>query len=155
MAYQRLNWLNKGETGAIPINKTNLNHMDEGIYNIYNDLYPVGHIIVRDDETDLSNWLGFTWQKVFAGKMLIGVDDLDDDFKNIGATGGEKEVTLTVEQIPPKQISTTKNVSAGATDGYPMQGSYDVTGTFNFGGGGEAHNNMPPYQVVVWWKRTA
>lgn len=31
MAYQKLNWLNKGETGAIPINKTNLNHMDDGI----------------------------------------------------------------------------------------------------------------------------
>ena len=31
MAYQKLNWLNKGETGAIPINKDNLNHMDNGI----------------------------------------------------------------------------------------------------------------------------
>ena len=31
MAYQKLNWLNKGETGAKPINKTNLNHMDDGI----------------------------------------------------------------------------------------------------------------------------
>ena len=31
MAYQKLNWLNKGETGAIPLNKTNLNHMDNGI----------------------------------------------------------------------------------------------------------------------------
>lgn len=33
MAYQKLNWLNKGETGAIPINKDNLNHMDNGITN--------------------------------------------------------------------------------------------------------------------------
>ena len=33
MAYQKLNWLNKGETGAIPINKDNLNHMDNGIAN--------------------------------------------------------------------------------------------------------------------------
>lgn len=31
MAYQKLNWLNKGETGAIPINKDNLNHMDNGV----------------------------------------------------------------------------------------------------------------------------
>ena len=33
MAYTKLNWLNKGETGAIPINKDNLNHMDTGISN--------------------------------------------------------------------------------------------------------------------------
>lgn len=33
MAYTKLNWLNKGETGAIPINKDNLNHMDNGIAN--------------------------------------------------------------------------------------------------------------------------
>lgn len=31
MSYTKLNWLNKGETGAIPLNKGNLNHMDEGI----------------------------------------------------------------------------------------------------------------------------
>lgn len=33
MSYTKLNWLNKGETGAIPINKDNLNHMDNGISN--------------------------------------------------------------------------------------------------------------------------
>lgn len=33
MAYTKLNWLNRGETGAIPINKDNLNHMDNGISN--------------------------------------------------------------------------------------------------------------------------
>ena len=33
MAYTKLNWLNRGETGAIPINKDNLNHMDNGIAN--------------------------------------------------------------------------------------------------------------------------
>ena len=38
MAYQKLNWLNKGETGAIPINKTNLNHMDDGIEQNSNDI---------------------------------------------------------------------------------------------------------------------
>lgn len=38
MAYQKLNWLNKGETGAIPINKTNLNHMDDGIERNSNEI---------------------------------------------------------------------------------------------------------------------
>lgn len=34
MSYQKVNWLNKGETGAKYINKTNLNQMDNGIYNL-------------------------------------------------------------------------------------------------------------------------
>lgn len=34
MAYEKVNWLNKGETGAKYINKTNLNQMDSGIYNL-------------------------------------------------------------------------------------------------------------------------
>jgi len=38
MAYERINWLNKVETDAKPINKTNLNIMDEGIYNLQNEL---------------------------------------------------------------------------------------------------------------------
>lgn len=36
MIYERVNWLNKGETGAKPINKTNLNQMDKGIYDLQN-----------------------------------------------------------------------------------------------------------------------
>lgn len=36
MAYERVNWLNKGETGAKAINKTNLNQMDKGIYDLQN-----------------------------------------------------------------------------------------------------------------------
>lgn len=36
MAYERVNWLNKGEAGAKAINKTNLNQMDKGIYDLQN-----------------------------------------------------------------------------------------------------------------------
>lgn len=45
MSYQKLNWLNKGETGAIPINKTDLNHMDDGIAesNAFRNLFNVGN----------------------------------------------------------------------------------------------------------------
>lgn len=38
MTYTKINWLNKGETGAKPINKTNLNHMDDGIVNNDNSI---------------------------------------------------------------------------------------------------------------------
>lgn len=36
MAYTKIEWLDHGETNAKPIDKDNLNHMDEGIYNLQN-----------------------------------------------------------------------------------------------------------------------
>lgn len=36
MAYTKIEWLDLGETNAKPIDKDNLNHMDEGIYNLQN-----------------------------------------------------------------------------------------------------------------------
>jgi len=35
MTYERVNWKNNGESGATPINKDNLNNMDEGIANSF------------------------------------------------------------------------------------------------------------------------
>lgn len=61
MAYQKLNWLNKGETGAIPINKINLNHMDDGIEQNSND---IANIIESG-----SNANG-EWIKYASGKMI-------------------------------------------------------------------------------------
>ena len=45
MSYTKLKWLNEGETGAIPINKENLNHMDDGIAesDMFRNLFNVGN----------------------------------------------------------------------------------------------------------------
>ena len=55
MAYQKLNWLNKGETGAIPINKTNLNHMDDGIEQNSNDIAN----IIESGSNNNGKWIKF------------------------------------------------------------------------------------------------
>ena len=55
MAYQKLNWLNKGETGAIPINKTNLNHMDDGIEQNSNDIAN----IIESGSNSNGNWIKY------------------------------------------------------------------------------------------------
>jgi hypothetical protein len=122
--------------------------------NIIDLMRPVKSLLLTMDLINPSTiYVGTTWQLIGKGKTLVGVDEDDEDFNEAGKTGGQKTVTLTKSQIPKNQINTTKNVSAGATDGYPMQGSYDVTGTFNFGGGGEAHDNMPPYFTCYIWQR--
>lgn len=121
----------------------------QGIHAV-GDLY-----LTLNSDNDPAKRFGGTWKLIAKGKMLVGVDENDEDFNEAGKTGGQKTVTLTKSQIPKNQINTTKNVSAGATDGYPMQGSYDVTGSLNFGGDGEAHDNMPPYFTCYIWQRTA
>lgn len=158
MAYQKLNWLNKGETGAIPINKTNLNHMDDGIADLYDAIFPIGQIIIKGDDADYSDWLGFTWERTAVGKVLVGYDYGDTDFNTIGKTGGEKTHKLSINEMP---IHSHKGyISGGSTGGITQAqaGGYnsgteiqDITNA----GGDKPHNNLQPYQVVAYWKRIA
>ena len=166
MAYQKLNWLNKGETGAIPINKTNLNHMDNGIADLYDAIFPIGQIIIKGDDADYSNWLGFTWERTAVGKVLVGYDSTDTDFNTIGKTGGEKKHTLTVDEMPAHNHNLNAFTSGSGSTGR-FTGTYEWSSTSSdtestrwIGntvdvGGGQAHNNLQPYQVVAYWKRTA
>lgn len=175
MAYTKTNW-----TSTTPVNTTNLNKIEDGISandssisEMLGNIYPVGSIIIRDSSTDMSNWLGFTWEKVFAGKVLVGVDPTDTDFNTIGKTGGEKEHTLTIDEMPSHSHKLNGNTNvvfdessiypyllASAKRGYASGSSvifgdgYTMNDTTNTGGG-QAHNNLQPYQVVAYWKRTA
>ena len=114
--------------------------------------------VIDFTDTDYSNYLGFTWERELVGLTPVGYDADDEDFDTIGATGGEKTHTLTIDEMPEHgfTISTT-NSSSTYTDGYIMTGGYIKTHDVNLGsiGGGQPHNNLPPYKVVAYWKRTA
>lgn len=172
MAYQKLNWLNKGETGAIPINKDNLNHMDNGIADLYDAIFPIGQIIIKGDDADYSNWLGFTWERTAVGKVLVGYDNKDTDFNTIGKTGGEKEHTLTIDEMPShshdmdeesyggggyKNKMGVRQDGGGSSHLIPQYAQTTSYSTYKptYTGGGQAHNNIQPYQVVAYWKRVS
>lgn len=53
-------------------------------------MFPVNKVEVFFDNLDHSNFLGFTWEQVGAGKFPIGIDINDTDFDTIGETGGSK-----------------------------------------------------------------
>lgn len=145
-------------TGGTDLNAKTFNDMQANIEIAINSIYPVGSIIIRDDTEDMSNFLGFTWEKVFAGKVLVGVDENDNDFKPIGKTGGEKKHTLTVSEIPKHMhdYSVGNNPTTAANFSHSAS-AYGGTNPKMLGtekaGGGNAHNNLQPYQVVAYWKR--
>ena len=78
----------------------NINFTLKETCSLINLLYPIGQIIIKGDNADYSNWLGFTWERTAVGKVLVGLDTADTDFNAIGKIGGEKTHTLIVDEMP-------------------------------------------------------
>ena len=103
-----------------------------------------------------------TWERI-EGKMLIG-QSTDGEFNELGKTGGESKHTLTTAEMPnhAHQQYVTANPGSGGTsnrldyDSDATRGSkYDQGVTTGDAGGGQPHNNMPPYLIVGMWQRIA
>ena len=115
-------------------------------------IYPVGSIYLSYSHVDPATLFGGTWVRI-TNRFLWGCD-ADGD---IGVTGGEKTVTLTANQIPSHNHGGTYTNAGAATKTHAWLASggsamaYDTVNT----GGGQAHNNMPPYIQVSIWRRTA
>ena len=159
MAYIKNVWQD-GETIATA---EKMNHIEDGIADLYNAIFPVGQIVIKGDNEDYSNWLGFTWERTAVGKVLVGIDSTDTDFNEIGKTSGEKKVTLTVAQMPKHthNLKTGARTNAWQEPNYAISYQYQAASTANSSegientGGNQPHNNLQPYQVVAYWKRIA
>ena len=135
-------------------------------------IYPVGTLYyTEDDNFDPNVSFNGTWELI-KGVFILSVDPDDTDINISKKVGGEKEHLLTTEEIPShshtfKDTSHTiywgrgdSNVyfsNSQATAGKPpsnnpcvKQGSWTYT---NNSGGGEPHNNMPPYYTAYCWRR--
>ena len=149
--------------GTLKVNNTN----------IFDLIYPVGSFYISAKSTNPAILFGGTWEQI-QGRFLLG----RSSSYPVGSMGGEATHTLTENEMP----SHKGHLSSGIAGGVPMgKGNYEgylnsnVMNAYPGGnyrgwnvyagnemhpaseavGGGQAHNNMPPYLSVYIWKRTA
>lgn len=137
---------------------------------IVNTIYPVGSIYISTAAANPSTLFSGTQWEAIQDRFLLA----DGTVYTAGATGGTPAVTLTTAQIPAHKhnfncVDTNGNPSTptGVTEALAYVGSGVGTSTISTNGtllkravmanagGGEAHDNMPPYLVVHMWKRTS
>ena len=126
-------------------------HLSQEVWDL---IYPVGTIKKFTNNIDPNVLYGGTWQKL-EGVFLFA----SDSNHPLGSTGGEESHTLTVAEIPSHDHDTYGNPQgnigygiAQTSNGGRGGNAYCVTMPT---GGGQAHNNMPPYKSVNVWERIA
>ena len=132
--------------------------------------HPIGSIYSSTAATSPADLFGGTWERI-KGAFIWGIEDGEQ----AGITGGEATHTLTEAELPNiwgnlynfALQNSTDSVGVGGKfklntgtmySGYATEGSQSDTRSdsvnFSFGGG-QPHNNMPPYYGAYVWRRTA
>lgn len=130
-----------------------------------NDVWPVGAIYMSATSTSPATLFGGTWVATGQGRVLVGLNPADTDFDVPLEIGGEKTHTLTEAEIPSHDhgagnLEVNRKAGTGSSTGVAQGNATAATnvpvqGTTGSRGGGGAHNNLQPYQVVYMWRRTA
>lgn len=119
---------------------------------LFNAIYPVGSIYISYNHTNPGTLFGGTWTRITNAFLWATTST-----GTIGQTGGEQTVTLTENQIPSHNHGgtyTNAGTAAKTHSWLASGGSAMAYDTVN-AGGGQPHNNMPPYIQVSVWRRTA
>lgn len=90
------------------------------------------------------------------GKVTIGKDSTDTDFDTLGNTGGEKEHTLTIDEMPSHSHPLNGSTDYVGIDGTGGEVHGEMRGGNNFRwkigqqskGNDQPHNNLQPYIVT-------
>lgn len=146
-----------------------------------NKIFPVGAVYITYDNNNPGNFLGGTWERFGQGRTLVGEGTGNDGSTSMSftssGTGGEYKHQLNYYEMP-----NHVHVEYAMVEGYPewntftpsaysmlfgwQRGDYrgDVT-TYHAAktplntatsdeGGSQSHNNIQPYIVVYFWRRT-
>lgn len=151
----------------------------DGVLDTLHRMWPIGSVFISTVNTDPAELIGVgTWEAFAAGRVLVGLDTGQTEFDTLGETGGAKTHTLTESELPAHShgitdpghthVENSNNTTTGALRGWgaPDTSTNQTTATgystassqtgvsVDSTGGGDAHNNLSPYLVVRFWRRT-
>lgn len=161
--------------GNLTVNSITANSIIGNV--VANAVYPVGSIYLSVSSTNPSTIFGGQWEQI-KDKFLLACGDT----YQANTTGGEASHILTTNEMPAHNHTGTTNTTGAHRHGYngwwtfgagnvegaiansrlsdgerwdPFNSAGDHSHTLNVNntGGGQAHNNMPPYLTVYMWKR--
>lgn len=93
------------------------------------------------------------WQEVldWRGRIPVGLDPIQSEFDQIGETGGAKNKTLSINEIPSHTHGFRAYVQSGSNDGSGGEaaGNFQDKQTEAIGGG-QAFSLMNPYRVALF-----
>lgn len=120
--------------------------------------YPIGRIYQSTENVSPASFMGGSWERIEDVFLLCAGSTYA-----AGTTGGEANVTLTVEQMPPHNHETRcyndETSPESGNEWVPVahrNTEENVVGVETFDrGGGQAHNNLPPYLAIYCWRRVA
>lgn len=120
---------------------------------LLDNVFTVGYVWISYTNTPPSGLVGGTWTPI-TGRF---------PYFNAGTgTGGSNTHTLTVGEMPEHDHAAVANrkaanVPGGAGYTVPVYNDYGQasSGATSTTGGGKPHNNMPAYQTLYAWRRTA
>lgn len=161
-------------SGRTPLSSENLNKMQ---VELLKTIFPIGSRYVTQDNTNPSTILKFgTWERL-KGKVCLGLDEEDEDFDDIGKTGGSKylqehnhtgstgggktpfmrAVSVAGEGYIANHIVSSgsgpyRDFGSGSSD-FPGSNHFHDFTTSNAGTG--SSGNLQPYEVVgyMWIRR--
>lgn len=121
---------------------------------IFDLIYPIGSIYISVNSTNPADIFGGYWVQI-KDKFLLACGDTYAP----GSEGGEATHTLTVDEMPSHThndgTAYDRGIDAdeGGVSAVVYWDNTMGTRTTTETGGGQAHNNMPPYLAVYVWMR--
>ena len=127
-----------------------------------NKIYPVGSIYMSFRNTSPASFIGGSWSQLSNTFLYASTSDV---VEGNGARFGEANHKLTVNEIPSHNHTTIDGNNWGSSGGNfnnPTRaiaawssGGWTFSANTSSTGGGQEHNNMPPYTKVYMWRRTS
>ena len=134
---------------------------------VFLNIYKIGDIYITTNSENPADRFGGQWEQIKDRFLLCA----GDTYVN-GSTGGEAAHALTINEMPSHNHNPSdagqnwvpntgamsrRNIALGNSGVYVPGPDNGING-WKWGGtsltgGGQAHNNMPPYLVVYVWKR--